>query len=86
MDDISTLQSTIDALPIDLNFSVSALIAGLLFSTVGLWLFRHGKKNENKRNYWSGIVLMVYPYFVPGALANWIIGLVVCGYVFYWWD
>ncbi|MDG0815277.1 hypothetical protein [Bdellovibrio svalbardensis] len=86
MEDLSNLPISLDNLPIDLNFSVWAIVAGLLFSSIGLWLFRHGKRNENRRNIYSGVVLMIYPYFIASALMNWVIGLVICGYVFYWWD
>ncbi|QDK39182.1 hypothetical protein [Bdellovibrio sp. NC01] len=80
------LSTVMEAMPIDLSFSVWAIVAGILFSTVGWYLYRHGKKNVNPRNVYSGLALMIYPYFVSGALYTWVIGLLICGYVFYWWD
>ncbi|MFV8256526.1 hypothetical protein ACNQKP_01900 [Bdellovibrio bacteriovorus] len=79
----------LENLPLDqlnLSFDMWTIVAGLLFSLIGWWLFRQGKKKENKRFRYVGILLMVYPYVVQGAFWNWTVGLILCGYAYYWWD
>ena len=51
--------------PVDL--SAGSLFASLLVSTVGLFLFLYGKKTLRFPQLSSGLVLMIFPYFVPGA-------------------
>jgi hypothetical protein len=86
MENLSEVLLSLDNLPFDLDISISAIIAGLLFSTIGYFIFRNGKKKQIRHNYWAGIVLMIYPYFVTSTLLLYIIGLGICGYVFYRWD
>lgn len=81
--DVTTLLKT---LPGDLSFSVWALVAGLVFGTLGWWIFRHGKRNQNPRNIYSGLTLMIYPYFITNTLLSWLIGIALCGYVYYYWE
>ncbi|WP_347355997.1 hypothetical protein [Bdellovibrio sp.] len=71
---------------LDLSFDGWSLVAGLLFSLIGWWLYRQGKYKDEKRFKYVGVALMVYPYFVRGALMNWAVGLLLCGYAYYWWD
>jgi len=52
-----------------------SLYPGLLFlslitSGVGFVLFMYGKKQDRMPQLVAGIVLMVYPYFVPDLLWN----------------
>jgi multisubunit Na+/H+ antiporter MnhE subunit len=67
------------------SFSFSSLVAGLIFGSVGLWIFGHGRKNANNRNIVIGLVLMIYPYFVSGAWLTWGLGLALCGYAYHTW-
>jgi len=68
----------------ELNISVSSLIAGLIFGVIGMWLFSQGKKNSNLYFVIIGLVLMVYPYFTKGPLADWGIGAGLCGIAYYY--
>ena len=73
-------------LPLDLSFSVPALIAALLFGVVGFWLYREGKRRDQSKVLWIGVALMIYPYFVEGAFWTWTIGLILCALArHYWW-
>ncbi len=72
--------------PLLSSFDLSSLIAGLVFGTIGLWVFRHGKRNANNRNVVIGLILMIYPYFVSGAFRTWGAGFVLCGYAYYTWN
>ncbi|MNJ98470.1 hypothetical protein D3C87_162360 [compost metagenome] len=77
-----------ESLPLDSlsSLSVSSLIAGILFSIVGLWVFRQGRKAVNIRLTIVGLLMMIYPYFVDKPLLTWGIGCVLCGYSYYTWD
>jgi hypothetical protein len=54
--------------------SAAMLLWGLLFSSIGLGFFLYGRKQRAVVPLVCGIVLMVYPYFIPNA-----IGLVTIG-------
>jgi hypothetical protein len=46
------------------------MFLSLITSGVGFVLFMYGKKQERMPQLVAGIVLMVYPYFVPDLLWN----------------
>jgi hypothetical protein len=50
-----------------MDFSPSALVAGLLVSVVGLAFFRYGKKQERPLQVVTGIAMMTVPMFVGGG-------------------
>ena len=52
-------------------------ILSLLISTIGLGYFMYGKKAVRYNFLIAGLILMIYPYFVPGILLLLIIGLVL---------
>lgn len=68
------------------NFTLSTVIAYLLFGAVGLFGFLYGKKSGAIRVMLVGIVLMAYPYFVSGALALYGIGCFLTALLVYWWE
>ena len=70
----------------DFDFSPQALIAGLIFGVVGLWLFREGRKNLNFRVMITGIAIMSFQLFVKGWVQTWGIGLGLCGLAYYFWN
>jgi hypothetical protein len=55
----------------------SALLWGVLFSSIGLGFFMYGKKQGQPVPLVCGLVLMVYPYFVPNVLMLVIVGVVL---------
>ena len=75
-------------MPLDelMNFSISSLIAGLVFGLIGWWLFSQGRKRTNNYFVVIGLLLMVYPYFTKGPLADWGVGSVLCGFAYYFKD
>jgi multisubunit Na+/H+ antiporter MnhE subunit len=73
-------------LPLDLSFDVPSLIAGLVFGIVGLYVFRRGKKESSMRLVVLGLALMIYPYFVDGATLNWVVGFLLSGASYYYWN
>jgi predicted membrane protein len=53
------------------------LLWGLLFSSIGLGFFIYGKKQRAVVPLVCGLVLMIYPYFVPNAVVLVAVGIVV---------
>ncbi|HVY38821.1 MAG TPA: amino acid transport protein [Polyangia bacterium] len=46
------------------------LFASLIVSAVGFILLHYGRKMARIPHVVAGVALLVYPYFVPGALLN----------------
>ncbi len=51
-----------------MSFDAGSLFASLLISSIGFVLLAYGKKQARLPQVAFGLALMVYPYFVPGAL------------------
>ena len=54
----------------NITLDPTTLFLGLLIGGAGFVLFVYGKKQERWPQLVAGLVLMVYPYFVDGALAS----------------
>jgi len=79
MDDPEELINKISSLEgLVSHYSWSAIIAALIFSVIGLWMFRQGKRNGNYKVLIIGIALMFYGYFTPGAWMAWGVGTALC--------
>jgi hypothetical protein len=57
------------------NISVSGLLAGLIFGTLGLYVLRLAKREANMGALGIGMAMMIYPYFVESAWLTWGIGV-----------
>ena len=66
-----------------MNFSFSEVFAGILFGSVGLFLFTISKRRANHSVLIISMVLMVYPYFVSGPWLDWGVGLALCAAAYY---
>lgn len=53
------------------------LILGLVFSAIGLSYFMYGKKRGNPLMRFTGLGLMVYPYFIDSTLLIIAVGLLL---------
>jgi hypothetical protein len=77
-------------LPFDMlsgsSFDGWGLLGGFIFSCIGLWMFRNGRRRVHSPTTYCGLALMMYPYFVSGWKANWGIGLMLCGIAYNFWD
>ena len=62
-----------------MTFDASALIASFLVSSVGFVLLVYGKKMGRIPHLASGLLLLVFPYFLDRA--SWILlgGAIICG-------
>jgi hypothetical protein len=58
--------------------SASILLLGVLFSSIGFGYFWYGRKQRAPVPLVCGLVLMVVPYFIPRAMALFVIGGLVC--------
>ena len=66
------------------DFSWAKIIAYLIFGAVGFVAFVYGKKNTLWRPMVIGIALMAYPYLVSGAMAIYLIGMVLTAALYFW--
>ncbi|MDP2029847.1 MAG: hypothetical protein Q8K12_09455 [Thiobacillus sp.] len=57
--------------------NTSLLLWSLLFSSVGLGFFLYGKKQQAVVPLFSGLALMIYPYFVSNMILLVVIGVVL---------
>jgi len=53
---------------------VATLWFGMLFGAFGLGYFIYGKRQQAPIALASGVLLMVFPFFVPNAWATFLIG------------
>ena len=61
-----------------MNVDVNSLAAGLAVSGLGFVLFSYGRKMGRAPHVVAGLILMVFPYFVPNVLAMFGIAGVLC--------
>jgi hypothetical protein len=52
----------------------AALFGMVVFSCLGLWAFREGKRETNIKELMLGMALMVYSYFTPETWMLWVVG------------
>jgi hypothetical protein len=67
-----------------IDLSPATLVAGLIFSTIGFFVLREGKKRPNFSWIWLGVALMLYPLFVTGVWVHWGVGLALCGLAYFY--
>jgi hypothetical protein len=70
----------VNVLGVDL--SASYLIANFAVSGVGFVLFSYGRKMSRAPQVLVGLLLMVFPYFVPSVLAMLGIAALLCGLLY----
>jgi hypothetical protein len=61
------------------DLDVSSVAAGFLVSGAGFVLFNYGRKMGRLPHVAVGLVLMVFPYFIPSALLMFAIAAALCG-------
>lgn len=54
------------------------IVGALLFSTIGIFVFRLGRKTKNTYLTALGVVLVVYTYAVTNAAMVFLIGVCLC--------
>jgi len=68
------------------GFSFNNLIAGSIFSGIGLVAFVYGKKQSRFKSLSIGIALMAYPYFLTSTFWLYTIGTGLCLLLYFWRD
>ena len=58
------------------------LVLGLVFGSIGVGYFIYGRRQGTFMPFVSGLALMAFPYFVEGALATVLVGLVIASLPF----
>lgn len=61
---------------------MSSIAAGFVVSGVGFVLFNYGRKMARLPHVVVGLVLMVFPYFVPSVLVMLGIAALLCGLLY----
>lgn len=64
------------------DLSVSSILAGLLFSTLGWYVMKWGRKKANTWHIGLGFALLIYPYFVSGDYLPWVLGALLSAGVY----
>ena len=68
------------------NFSWPNLIGSFIFGIIGLYAFNYGRKEKSYQPLVIGLVLMVYPYFVPNTILLYLIGVGISSLLYFWRD
>lgn len=68
------------------GFSTAGLIGMIIFSCIGFVAFMYGKKNMEIKPTLIGVLLMVYPYFLKGAVALYLVGIALTAALYFWRD
>jgi hypothetical protein len=63
--------------------SMSGLMAGILFSLVGLVGWKMGRQKGNAAMMLIGASLMIYTFVVPDGILVWAVGLGLCAGLYY---
>jgi len=61
-----------------MDFDAGSLLASMLVSSIGFVLFVYGRKMGRLPQILTGLVLLIFPYFVPSVLAMFGIAFVLC--------
>jgi hypothetical protein len=64
------------------NLDAGSLIAGLVVSGVGYVFFSYGRKMSRTPHVIIGLIMMVFPYFIPGVIAMFAIAALLCGLLY----
>jgi hypothetical protein len=57
----------------------TSLFTSLVIGSIGLGFFQYGRKQRRAPHLAVGILLMVYPYFVPGLALTIVIAVALIG-------
>ena len=68
------------------GFTFTNLIAGFIFSGIGLVAFVYGKKEGSFKPLSIGIALMAYPYFLTSTFWLYAVGIGLCLLLYFWRD
>ena len=81
MDELTSISSLGIELP-----SLAYIVGSIVFGIVGYAAFRRGRKASRSELTWAGVILMVYPYAVSVTWALWLVGALLCLWLYAKWD
>jgi hypothetical protein len=56
---------------------MNTILLGLLFGSIGFGYFIYGKRQSHPVTKYTGIILMVYPYFITNNAALLVVGILL---------
>lgn len=65
-----------------MSFYPTSLVISFLISSIGFVLLQYGRKMSRPPQMLAGIVLLVFPYFVPGI--GWMLGIAAALLLMLW--
>lgn len=65
-----------------MSFDPTSLVISFLISSIGFVLLQYGRKMSRPPQMLAGIVLLVFPYFVPGI--GWMLGIAAALLLMLW--
>jgi hypothetical protein len=65
-----------------MDIDASSLLAGLLVSSIGFVLFSYGRKMGRAPQIATGLVLMVFPYFISSVI--WMLAIATLLLALFW--
>lgn len=68
---------------LDLGITPSQIFAMIIFSAIGLYYFRRGRRESNIGQTLAGLALMLYGYFTSGPLQDWGVGFGLYALAYY---
>lgn len=70
-----------------MEINISLIVSAIIFSGVGFVFFMHGRKQKKIEILITGLVLMIYPYFISSIMLAIIVGIVLAllPFIFRWW-
>lgn len=81
MDELKLLESLGLVLP-----SPAYIVGAILFGIIGYIAFRRGRKSSRAVLVWTGLTLMFYPYLISLTWLLWLVGAVLCGWLYTIWN
>lgn len=66
--------------------SPAYIVGSVLFGIAGYVAFRRGRKASRPELTWAGVALMVYPYAVAKTWLLWVVGAVLCCWLYVKWN
>ena len=70
-------------LPQSDDLNAAKIFAWIIFGSIGFAVFLYGKKSKLLRPMIIGIVLMAYPYFIPGTFFLYIVGIALTASLYF---
>jgi hypothetical protein len=82
MDEQQLLSGLIGMMP-----TPAIIFGSILFGIVGFAAYRFGKKTQRPRAKWTGVALMLYPYFIGSDVrVLFLVGAGLCGVLYFYRD